>query len=109
MKKIKFIVIAVLLAGCFSAKLVTPTQSDVDRVTAKFSDYSLVELNNGKMLYEKNCGTCHGLKSPTSETEENWKKIVPSMSKKVNKKSIVLDDKAQESILRYLITMSTVK
>lgn len=42
MKKTILISATVLLAGCFSAKLLTPSQADVDRVKPKYTDYSLV-------------------------------------------------------------------
>jgi mono/diheme cytochrome c family protein len=107
MKKTILISATVLLAGCFSAKLLTPSQADVDRVKPKYTDYSLVELNQGKTLYEQHCSNCHGLKNPTSRTEEQWKEIVPRMIVKANKKEqTTLDAKTQESILRYVITMS---
>lgn len=96
-----------LLIGCASAKLITPTQVDVDRVKTKYPEYSLADLNRGKQLYENNCGACHGLKDPASRTEEKWRKVVPEMVAKVNKKAAVLSDRDQEDILRYVITMSS--
>lgn len=106
MKKILSIASIVLLTGCFSAKLITPTQADVDRVQTKFSGYSLADLEHGKSLFEQNCGKCHGLKNPVSRNEEEWRKVVPRMVGKINKKKEVLDSKSQEDILKYLITMS---
>lgn len=111
MKKIIFIAL-IIMAGCVSKKVTSsaaknaPTQTDVDRVKSKYPDLTLSELNNGKIFYEKHCGTCHALKKPTSETEQEWNKIVPKMVVKVNKKEgNVLDAAAQESILRYVVTM----
>lgn len=95
------------MISCASAKLITPTQGDVDRVQMKYPDYSLTELNRGKLLYENNCGACHGLKDPSSRSEEKWQKVVPEMVAKVNKKSVVLSERDQEDILRYVITMSS--
>jgi hypothetical protein len=107
-KAVVFFFMSIVLAGCFSAKLLTPTQNDVDRVQQKFPNYTLEQLNQGKMLYEQHCNKCHGLKNPSSRSEEKWKSIVPDMSKKVNKKnSNALNPDAQEKILKYLITMST--
>ncbi len=107
MKKILAIAITIILAGCTSTALLTPTQADVDRVQTKFNDYSLTALTNGKMLYEQHCGKCHGLKNPASRTEAEWELIVPRMVKKANKKgNIEIDAATQESILRYVITMS---
>ena len=107
MKKIALLLFTILFAGCFSAKLIVPSQNDIDRVQVKFPNYTLSELNHGKALFEQNCGKCHGLKNPSSRSEDEWKQIVPRMSKKVNRKTEILDAKAQEDILRYLITMST--
>jgi hypothetical protein len=102
------IIAAFLFLGSFTSKQIIPTQSDVDRVSSKFPGYTLTELINGNTLFDKHCGICHGLKDPTSKSEAQWVKIVPVMSNKVNKKEgNVLDEKAQESILRYVITMST--
>jgi hypothetical protein len=110
MRKVAFFLVALVFVGCVSAKIITTSQSDVDRVASKFPDYSLTELNNGKTLFEKHCGICHGLKDPTSRTEAQWTKIVPPMSAKVNyKEGKVLDANAEKLILRYLITMSTAK
>jgi cytochrome c5 len=109
----KFIIISAVfvILGCVAARQQSvPSQSDVDRVASKFPGYSLDELNKGKSLFEKYCGLCHGLKAPASQTEAEWNKIVPQMSGKVNKKeNNVLDAKAQEAILRYVITMGSSK
>lgn len=83
----------------------TPSQSDVDKVKTKYPDYTLAQLNQGKTLYEAHCGTCHALKSPTSEPESEWKEIVPEMTVKANKKGAEIDAAEQELILRYVITM----
>jgi hypothetical protein len=106
-KTISIIPVFLLLSGCFSTKLLTPTQADVDRVTPLFPGYSLNDLNKGKMLFEQHCGNCHGLKNPAARTIEQWKEIVPVMSAKVNKKEgNVVDSNAQELILKYVITMN---
>jgi cytochrome c5 len=103
------LIFMVVLAACSSAKLLTPGQSDVDRVTGKYPGYNLAELNQGKVLFEQTCSRCHHLKDPASRDEEKWKEIVPVMIGKLNKKEgkEVIDGKQQESILRYLVTMSS--
>ena len=105
--RLLFYSLLLLLMGCFSAKLLTPSQSDVDRVKNKFLGYSLAQLNHGKALYENYCKGCHGLKDPASKTEEEWQQIVPAMSKLVNKKKSVLDAQSQQEIYQYVVTMST--
>lgn len=96
----------VALAAC-SPKVYTASQADVDRMASKYPGYTLEELNKGKALFESNCNLCHELKKPKSYSEEKWTAVVPKMSKGVNRKkgSEVLDAAAQESILRYVLTM----
>lgn len=106
MKKLVYPVIILILTGCFSAKLLVPTQNDVDRVQSKFPNYTLTDLNHGKSLFEQNCAKCHGLKNPSSRSEEKWREIVPVMVKRANKKQTVISPEDQEQILKYLITMS---
>lgn len=98
-----------ILAACGSVKLIQPSQADVDRGTQKYSNLTLADLNQGKAIYERECNLCHGLKAPVSKNEDQWKKIVPKMVQKVNRKkgSIAIDPKSEEILLQYLITMST--
>jgi cytochrome c5 len=107
MKKLIYLFLISLFTAC-SVKLIAPSQSDVDRVSVKYPGYSLAELNDGKALFQQTCTKCHRLKDPASRNEEKWKKIVPKMMAKLNKKEgkQVLDDKQQESILKYIITMN---
>lgn len=84
-----------------------PNQADIDRVQEKFPGYTLAELNEGRKLYESNCNLCHGLKKTASESEEEWRKIVPPMVQKANKKNgNAIDAAGEEKILRYVVTMS---
>jgi mono/diheme cytochrome c family protein len=107
MKNNTSVVVAfIMLTACFSAKLATPSASDVARVSNKFPNYTLANLNAGKVLFEEHCALCHGLRNPTSRNEENWNKIVPRMVKKANRKKVRIDEGQQELILKYLVTMS---
>jgi cytochrome c2 len=85
------------------------TQADVDRAVKMYSDVTYDDLVKGQSLYKENCGNCHGLKKPSYTNEEGWRKIVPDMSMKVNRKagSTVLAAKEQEQIIRYLVTIGS--
>ncbi len=108
MKKTFIIALIVILAGCSSTKRITPSQTDSDKIASKSPEYTLNELDQGKSLFEQHCALCHKLKNPTSYTEAEWNKIVPQMCAKVNKKEgNVLDAGAQESILKYVVAMSS--
>ncbi len=108
MKKSFYLFLMTVFTAC-SVKLIPPSQGDVDRVSAKYPGYTLAALNDGKALFEQTCSRCHRLKNPASGNEDKWKEIVPKMIGKLNKKEgkEVIDSKQQESILQYLVTMSS--
>lgn len=107
MKKTLLITATIILTGCMSAKFATPSQTDVDRVKTNYPDYTLAELTQGEKLYKQHCGLCHKLQKPSSQSEDGWKKIVPPMISKANRKeNITISTNDQENILRYVITMS---
>jgi cytochrome c5 len=100
------VLLALVIAGCTSSRLLTPTEADVARVSDRYPGYTLARLNEGKTLYTNHCGSCHPLWKPASQTEAQWKAIMPDMVAKVNKKksgALTADD--SETILRYLFTM----
>ena len=105
--RIVVVLFLILTFTACSVKLMVPAQSDVDRVSGKYPDYSLAGLNADKALYESTCSRCHRLKNPASRSETKWDKIVPKMIARLNKKEgkEVIDAKQQASILRYLVTM----
>ncbi len=116
--KYLYITSAIFLIACGTAKVVAPTapavaadteQTQVARGAARYPGYTTDMLSEGKSLYEGNCGNCHGLYKPTSETPEKWAEIVPWMAKKTNKAagSEILDATKQDLILKYLVTMTT--
>ncbi len=108
MKKLSIItLLALTIVACSPKVLTTPSQADVDRVSAMYPTYTLAELNEGKALYLAKCSTCHGIKNPQSKTAEQWKSIVPKMTKKANKKEVNIDPKTQEAILKFVTTMCT--
>ena len=111
MKKTMFVLAITVLAACGTNKVLTHSQLDVDRGAKKYQGLTLADLNQGKMIYEKSCGNCHGLKKIESRNEEQWKSIVPDMVKKTNKKAgkEEINSDQQQVLLKYLITMSEVK
>jgi mono/diheme cytochrome c family protein len=113
MKKLIILSLALYLVGCAASKKTAEaglSQKDVDRVQDKFPGFTLAELNEGKALYEKHCGTCHGLKPLDGQTEEGWRNIVPPMVKKANRKEgNVIDERGEDLILKYVVTMGPAK
>lgn len=106
----KYIFISIVIVGLVACKAVvlsTPSQTDIDRVKSSFPGYTLVELQEGKKLYEVKCQGCHNLKKPRSASEEKWRGIVPSMVEKALSRNIKINTEEQSKILKYLITMSS--
>ena len=98
MKKLSVIALIAVFAAC--TKLIAPTQPDADRAAQKFPGTTLADLQQGKLLYEQNCGKCHGLKKPASRSEEAWRKVMPPMARKAK-----IDAQKEEMILKYVLTM----
>ena len=116
----KYIISAVsisILIACSTTKPKVQTQNapagisqtDVDRGALVFADLNIQQLNEGKVIYEQYCGSCHSLKRPASESERGWRHHVPEMVQLTNEKAgkEEIDAAKQELILRYLITMSS--
>lgn len=117
MKKVLFIVAAVFLISCGGPKSATtsappsapsPSESDLARGQKHYPDLTMQMVTEGKGYFEKLCTQCHGMKNPTSRSAEEWQGIVPKMAEKSQKKSgaEAITPQLQESILRYLVTMS---
>lgn len=98
MKK-TIIVSLILLGGCTATKQVAMTQADADRAASKFPGATLASLQEGKKLYEDNCGKCHGLKKNTWGTEAQWKEIIPPMADKAE-----IGEQQENLITQYLLT-----
>ena len=108
MKHLILLFVALVILSCSSPK--TLPNKTVDDHT-KNGLGSTGEFLEGKKLYEANCGTCHRLYKPNSQSVEGWKHEVPEMSIKVNRRAenMLLDEKKQEIILNYLLTASDQK
>jgi cytochrome c5 len=108
MKRIITLVAVLSIFAC-SPKIVAPTQADVERAVAKYPTATLAQLTQGHDLYVANCGMCHGLKNPKSESATAWPGIVEDMAGKVNKKAGAgtLDDAKKKNIEQYLVAMSS--
>ena len=102
MKKHILLAATILLLAACATKKATSSLTDMDgsRAAAKYPGASLASLQKGKLLYEENCGSCHGLKSPTSYNEEQWGKHVKRMAPKAK-----IDKSTEDLILQYVVTM----
>lgn len=107
MKKTLIIASVAFLVGACGANLVQPIQADVERGSDQFEGLTLNNLKEGKRLYEENCGLCHGKKKLDARTEEEWRDIVPRMTKKANGKrgEKVFTEEKEQILLEYILVM----
>lgn len=98
---------SLFIVSCAGLQLATPTQADVDRMEETYPELTVAELIEGKGLYEDKCSRCHGLKDPVAFSNEEWNRIVPNMANKARGRQISLTSEQEQSILRYLETMSS--
>lgn len=89
-KSFAFAFILILSLAC-SPKIIQPE-------VIKSSEVSFTPIvNEGKLIYEKNCANCHGLYNPTDFNAEQWKPILLSMQKNAN-----ISHEEREKIFDYL-------
>lgn len=108
-----FSALALFLSACGTPKAVVekaaPTESTgMVAAKAKFPGYSAADFAAGQALYQGNCGRCHGLYDPRSQSEAQWASVVPRMVVKANKKAqaAVISPEGEQLILRYLFAAS---
>jgi cytochrome c len=112
MKSIIFgIIIAMLLAGCFTAKTSAEGEKTLEthlqKLKKDYPEYTEMDYKQGKMLYEQTCNTCHGFKDPSRYSAEELKSIVPNMVRKSNqKKGTSLTSLDSDLIYKYMLAIS---
>ena len=91
MKKIAFMFFtAATLAAC------TPKTAEV--VEAKeTTEFPSSEIAEGSTLFVSKCGRCHKLPEIDKHSQEQWKKIIPSMAKKAK-----LDATQESNVMNYV-------
>ena len=92
----KPILVALLFVGAVActSQLYVPTAKNVNKVEPA----TLAELQQGHDLYVNNCGKCHKLYSPGSQSNLEWKRALEVMIPKAK-----LDSKQSYLIYSYLV------
>jgi len=106
---ISLAILAMLIFSCKTSKVLDPPAKTVAVAKTENPSYTAVDLERGKTLYENNCATCHDLIDPKKHTAEQWQNFVPKMVELINQESIILNEKQEEDILRYVVTMASAK
>jgi len=102
MNKVLILILAIGLTACGTYKALAPNQADVDRGAKKYPGLSMDNLNQGKAIFENECGKCHSLNKPFRVSESALIKIMPTMAKKAG-----IDSKSSDLVLKYLVTMKS--
>jgi len=93
MKPILLALLFVAAVACTS-QLYVPSEKNVN----KFMEASLPELQQGHDLYMNNCGKCHKLPKPGSQSNSGWKKVLEKMAPKAK-----LTEDQSMLIFKYLV------
>lgn len=119
MKKSLLLLALISLVACKSKKAIAESKKTTEPVASMpdpvgigatiYSGYTKADFDSGKNLYENNCGSCHGLKSPASLNESMWKGAVANMAPKVNSNAgrEIIGEKEKDLILKYLVSAGT--
>jgi mono/diheme cytochrome c family protein len=78
-----------------------PTSAHVALAQRSEPGASLEDLQRGRTLYLRRCGTCHALRDPSAYDADEWRAQVERMEK-VHK--VHLSAEEETDILRYLTT-----
>jgi len=92
--------VAALPAACASGPP-RPTAVDAERLTARWPDLGLADLEHGRELYVGRCSSCHVLYEPASFGSERWEVELRKMRDRAR-----LDDDQELRILQYLVSVS---
>lgn len=113
----QFIFAGLLLAGAFlieqcstgkSTATSTSKNNTDEALLAKakdsWSDCTLEQLQSGKNIYATKCTACHGMKSISNRSEEEWKGAITSMAPKAQ-----LSPDETLNLTRYLLSARQLK
>lgn len=109
MKTYISIVVTVVLFSCFSTRNTNNAQTAVMNNNQNIESTSLSLLQSGQLIYESKCNKCHALKDPGSYTEQQWRKIVPRMTKMLNARKLEMDSLSEAKVLNYLVHSASIK
>jgi hypothetical protein len=85
------------LGGCSGMSPPPATPLDASR-----ANVALADLENGRSLLMRKCGSCHRPPMPSAQGRDEWPSKVDEMSRRSN-----LDTQQRQLIQAYLVTMAT--
>lgn len=71
---------SVLLTECTPKKAASGAMSPEQKVADVKKNYTEAQMEEGKTLWQGNCGKCHKLFEPGSRSVEKWENVLPRMS-----------------------------
>jgi mono/diheme cytochrome c family protein len=89
----------VFALGACAAALPEPTTADLALARADDPGISLDDLQRGRAVYGRRCGSCHALRSPGDRAPEAWPAEVNRMQRE---HAVRLTPEEEHDIVRYL-------
>jgi len=93
------------LLACGSTMLPEPTVAQLTLAQAEEPALSLQDLQRGRSLYMKRCGSCHLLRPPEERTPDTWADEVTRMQRA---HGVRLTEEEKRDIVRYLRVSSAI-
>ncbi len=91
----------VIMSHCspkIPASMTTTAATPAEKVAEVKRNYTEAQMEEGRIVWQGNCGKCHKLFTPESRDVEKWEKVLPRMVKRSK-----LDDTAAGKVRAYLL------
>ena len=92
--------VAVLVVACGASVAPRPNAADVARISERWPNASLDELERGRSLYLSRCTSCHAPVDPASIPAELW----PDQVEEMKQRSQLGEE--SELVVKYLVSRS---
>jgi mono/diheme cytochrome c family protein len=100
-RRVRWALLLVAAAFACTPALPEPTSAHVALAQRTEPSASLEDLQRGRTLYLRRCGTCHALRDPNAYDGDEWRAQIERMEKV---HSVHLTTEEEADILRYLTT-----
>lgn len=90
--------LSVLMAQCTAKKTATAVKSPEEIVADVKKNFTEQQMEEGKVVFNENCGKCHDIVKPEARTVAKWERVLPPMSKKAK-----LDEVQASKVRAYVL------
>jgi len=90
--------LSVLMAQCTAKKTASDAKTPEQIVADVKKNFTEAQMEEGKVVFNDNCGKCHAIKQPEELNIRKWEKVLPRMSDKAK-----LDDEQAGKVRAYVL------